>query len=160
MGLINACRAIIPEGIVLLKNDGALPLKDGENIALFGRASIEYEKSGSGSGGRVNCPYVRNLDECLNSRVVLDKGLREYYKNYIAQNPYDYGDGWHNPSVQKSEVPPNSLIQTAGKTAKKRCLSFHACLAKALICMRKKANGTYPISKNKRLKYFVKILKK
>ena len=119
MEFTNACRAIIPEGIVLLKNDGALPLKDGENIALFGRASIEYEKSGSGSGGRVSCPYVRNLDECLNSRVALDKDLREYYKNYIKQNPYDYGDGWHNPSVQKSELPPMSLIQTAGKRAKK-----------------------------------------
>lgn len=136
MDFANACRKIIPEGIVLLENDGALPLREGEHIALFGRASLEYEKSGSGSGGKVNCPYIRNLDECLASRVVLDGELRAYYQNYIRQNPYDYDDGWHNPPVQKAEIPPLALVRNASKTAQKavfvisrvfgECFDLHA----------------------------------
>ena len=119
MNFTDACRKIIPEGIVLLENDGVLPLKEGESIALFGRAALEYEKSGSGSGGKVNCPYVRNVDECLAPRVALDEELRAYYREYIANNPYDFDDGWHNPPVQKSEVPPLALVQNAAKRNKK-----------------------------------------
>ena len=119
MNFTDACRKIIPEGIVLLENDGVLPLKEGENIALFGRAALEYEKSGSGSGGKVNCPYVRNVDECLATRVALDEELRAYYREYIAHNPYDFDDGWHNPPVQKSEIPPLALVQNVAKRNKK-----------------------------------------
>ena len=38
------------EGMVLLKNNGALPLAKGSKVALFGKATIEYIKGGGGSG--------------------------------------------------------------------------------------------------------------
>ncbi len=38
------------EGMVLLENDGTLPLKEGERIALFGRGATHTVKGGSGSG--------------------------------------------------------------------------------------------------------------
>ena len=44
------CRAAIPEGITLLESDGALPLKENETVAMFGRGQFEYVKSGTGSG--------------------------------------------------------------------------------------------------------------
>ena len=42
MDFANACRKIIPEGIVLLENDGALPLREGEHIALYFCTEITY----------------------------------------------------------------------------------------------------------------------
>ncbi|MBQ7101951.1 MAG: glycoside hydrolase family 3 C-terminal domain-containing protein, partial [Clostridia bacterium] len=58
---INLSREAATEGIVLLKNEGnALPLKKGERVALFGKATIEYIKGGGGSGD-VHCPYICNI---------------------------------------------------------------------------------------------------
>ena len=54
-------RRTAAEGAVLLKNEqGALPLKEGEHIAVFGRCQIEYYRSGTGSGGAVHVPYSTN----------------------------------------------------------------------------------------------------
>lgn len=48
-------RQAAAEGIVLLRNeDRALPLRDGERIAVFGRSQFHYYKSGTGSGGMVH----------------------------------------------------------------------------------------------------------
>ena len=41
------CRAVVPEGITLLETDGALPLQENENVAMFGRGQFEYVKSGT-----------------------------------------------------------------------------------------------------------------
>ena len=58
---IDISRQCADEGMVLLKNkDNVLPLKSGEKIALFGKASIEYIKGGGGSG-EVYSSYVRNI---------------------------------------------------------------------------------------------------
>ena len=38
------------EGMVLLKNDGLLPLKNGTKLAIFGTAQYDYVKCGGGSG--------------------------------------------------------------------------------------------------------------
>ncbi len=43
-------RRAAAEGIVLLKNDGVLPLKKGEKVALFGGGAVKTIKGGSGSG--------------------------------------------------------------------------------------------------------------
>lgn len=95
------CRNMIPEGIVLLENDGALPLKDGEAVALLGRGQFEYVKSGTGSGGRVNCDYVTNIGDELGKRIKLDEEAREFYRSYIKENPYDVGDGWRGVPSQR-----------------------------------------------------------
>ena len=42
-------RQVAAEGIVLLKNDGVLPLKE-KKIALFGAGARHTVKGGSGSG--------------------------------------------------------------------------------------------------------------
>ena len=44
-------RQAVAEGCVLLENEGqALPLRDGERVAVFGRMAFHYYKSGLGSG--------------------------------------------------------------------------------------------------------------
>ncbi len=115
----NYCRAAIPEGIVLLEHSGALPLAEKENIALFGRGQFEYLKSGSGSGGRVNCPYVTNVYDEIKNRVTLDDNITQFYRDFIEQNPFDAGDGWKPCFCQNEAVPSKELVQAAAQKSDK-----------------------------------------
>lgn len=78
------------EGMVLLKNEGgALPLKKGTRIALFGKATIEYIKGGGGSGD-VYCPYIRNIYEGFaqkkkEGKVDIFMPLVEFYQAYVER---------------------------------------------------------------------------
>lgn len=78
------------EGMVLLKNKNkALPLKRGEKIALFGKATIEYIKGGGGSGD-VFCAYTHNIYDgfaCKEAegKVSVYMPTVEYYKNYVKE---------------------------------------------------------------------------
>ncbi len=113
------CRKAIPEGIVLLESDGALPLEANENIALFGRGQFEYLKSGSGSGGRVNCPYVTNIYDEIKTRVTLDETVTQFYRDFIEQNPFDKGDGWKPCFCQIEAVPSEKLVRDAANKSDK-----------------------------------------
>ncbi|MBR5473157.1 MAG: glycoside hydrolase family 3 C-terminal domain-containing protein, partial [Clostridia bacterium] len=113
------CRKAIPEGIVLLENNGALPLKENENVALFGRGQFEYLKSGSGSGGRVNCPYVTNVYDEIKTKVKLDDTVTQFYRDYIEQNPFDTGDGWKPCFCQIDAVPSEELVRDAATYSNK-----------------------------------------
>lgn len=85
---ISLSREAACEGMVLLKNNkNALPLRQGEHIALFGKATIEYIKGGGGSGD-VNCPYIRNIYEGFlekekEEKVVIYTPVIDYYKKYV-----------------------------------------------------------------------------
>lgn len=76
------------EGMVLLKNDNnALPLKKGERVALFGKATIEYIKGGGGSGD-VHCPYIRNVfdgfkEKEKEGKTAVYMPLVDFYKDYV-----------------------------------------------------------------------------
>ena len=59
-------RRVAAEGSVLLRNeDGVLPLQKGQKVSIFGRTQFEHYKSGTGSGGMVNAPYVTNITDSL-----------------------------------------------------------------------------------------------
>ena len=45
------------EGMVLLRNDGVLPLRPTDRVALFGRCQVDTFYVGYGSGGDVKAPY-------------------------------------------------------------------------------------------------------
>ena len=83
-------RKAATEGMVLLKNDNnALPLKRGEKIALFGKATIEYIKGGGGSGD-VHCPYIHNIydgfkEKEKNGKVSVYMPLVDFYKDYVEK---------------------------------------------------------------------------
>lgn len=113
------CRRLIPEGITLLEHDGSLPLRQGEPIALFGRGQFEYVKSGTGSGGRVNCPYVTNIHDELSARVCLDREVIEFYRDYVNENPFDAGDGWRAPRSQKQPLLDEKFVSAAAKRQNK-----------------------------------------
>ncbi len=74
------------EGMVLLKNDGALPLKGQNNIALFGSTSYDFIAGGTGSGD-VNEAYSVSLEEGLkNAGFEINETARKLFEAHRAVN--------------------------------------------------------------------------
>lgn len=74
------------EGIVMLKNNGALPWKNGavKTVALFGENSYDFLSGGTGSGC-VHPPYVVDMLEGLkNAGISSSETLTDIYRKYIA----------------------------------------------------------------------------
>lgn len=79
-------RRAAAEGIVLLENDGVLPLKSGAQIALYGLGARYTVKGGTGSGSVNNRSNV-NIDQGLRSRgfvITTDDWLDDYDRRYEA----------------------------------------------------------------------------
>ena len=60
-------RRAATEGMVLLENEGGLPLAAGAKVALFGRTQITYVKGGTGSG-ETTVPYTINILQGIQSK--------------------------------------------------------------------------------------------
>ena len=132
-GFAEFCRKVAADGAVLLKNDGqALPLKPGDNVAVFGRCQINYYRSGTGSGGSVNVPYTTNLLDGLRSkkRIAVNEELASVYEKWIEENPFDDGGGgwaaepWHQREmpltdelVRSARAVSNKAVVVIGRTA-------------------------------------------
>lgn len=76
-------REVASDGMVLLANNGALPVGEGKRLALFGNAAYDILVGGSGSGN-VNRKYKVSLDEGLkNAGYKLDATLAADYKKHL-----------------------------------------------------------------------------
>lgn len=110
-------RQAAAEGCVLLENEGqALPLRDGERVAVFGRMAFHYYKSGLGSGGLVNTRYVMGILDALKEceGVHLDEKLMGIYEDWIKENLYDEGQGWGRvPWCQKEMEVTEEMLECA-----------------------------------------------
>lgn len=87
---IALSRKAAGEGMVLLKNsNNALPLKNGEKVALFGKATIEYIKGGGGSGD-VFCAYTHNIYDGFaqkekEGKISVYMPTVDFYKEYVKE---------------------------------------------------------------------------
>ena len=110
-------RQATAEGCVLLENEGqALPLREGERVAVFGRMAFHYYKSGLGSGGLVNTRYVVGILDALKEceEIQLDEKLMGIYAGWIKENPYDEGQGWGRvPWSQKEMEVTEEMLDCA-----------------------------------------------
>ena len=84
---IEIARKAACEGMVLLKNDGLLPLSAGAKIALFGRGHIDYIKGGGGSGS-VATAYTKNIyqgfqEKEAEGKVQIYHPLSKYYEDQL-----------------------------------------------------------------------------
>lgn len=85
-------RTAAAESIVLLENNGVLPLKSDSKVSVFGRSQLDYFYVGYGSGGEVNPPYVVNMLEGLKQKSVqLYQPLVEVYEDYSRHHQVDDG---------------------------------------------------------------------
>ena len=83
-GHAKLVRKATPEGLVLLENNGVLPLKNVKKVALYGTGSYDFIAGGTGSGN-VNKAYVRNVAEGLRENgLEVDKDIETWYQQYIA----------------------------------------------------------------------------
>ena len=85
-GHAKLVRAATPEGLVLLENNGVLPIckKCNQKVALYGVGSYEFVAGGTGSGN-VNKAYVRNVADGLRENgFEVNAATENWYKQYIA----------------------------------------------------------------------------
>lgn len=77
-------REAAPEGMVLLENNGILPLADVKTVALYGTGAYDFIAGGTGSGN-VNKPYIRNVAEGLTEHgLEVNADIMKWYEQYIA----------------------------------------------------------------------------
>lgn len=104
----SVIRAASAEGVVLLKNDdGVLPIKKEESIAVFGRCQIDTYRSGTGSGGAVNVPYSVNLIDGIRAAgISVNETLAAAYRAWVQENPFDNGGGgWAAEPWYQKDMP-------------------------------------------------------
>jgi beta-glucosidase len=115
-GMPEAIRACGEEGIVLLKNEGVLPLKRDEAVAVFGRCQKDWFYVGYGSGGDVHAPYHVSLMQGLtNAGVRVDEPLAKVYREWSAkpENAADHGYWGHWPYFYPEMPLTEELVQSA-----------------------------------------------
>ena len=83
-GHASVTRQSAVEGMVLLKNNGALPFNNINKVALFGNCSYEFIAGGTGSGN-VNRAYTVSLLEGMkNAGLKTDNSMQAEYAQHIA----------------------------------------------------------------------------
>ncbi len=121
-------RKIAAEGIVLLKNDGVLPLKQGARVALYGAAARHTIMGGTGSGS-VNCrPGVSVYEGLVNAGFdiagtdwldALDRAYAKAYEEwkqsiYDMSVPGDFMSLYTAHSSHPMQAPEGEPITAAG----------------------------------------------
>ena len=88
----SIARTAAEEGIVMLKNNGVLPIAKDENVCVFSRLQKDWFFVGYGSGGDVNEPYKVNLlDGMKNAGIKIDEQTEKIYSDWIKKKPADDG---------------------------------------------------------------------
>ena len=113
---ITLSRNAACEGSVLLKNDNnVLPLKEGQKVAVFGKAQIDYVKGGGGSGD-VTVSYVRNIYEGLKlkkDKVEVFDELSLFYADYVEKQ---YNNEAKNGMLEEAEISDELLAKAKAFT--------------------------------------------
>lgn len=119
-----ACRGAAAQGAVLLKNEeGMLPIREEDHVAVFGRCQIDYYRSGTGSGGAVHAPYTTSLLSGLRSIpwVRINEPLARTYEGWVEKHPFDKGNGeWASEPWYQEEMPlSEELVKECAEVSNK-----------------------------------------
>ena len=110
----EVARKAAEESIILLKNDGTLPLNGNEKVALYGVTSVDFVGIGTGSG-EVNTTHIVTMQEAMREpsfsfvgAFTLDEDLAEFYRQYVAYQQslekMEKTNRWKNRNIRE-EVP-------------------------------------------------------
>ena len=120
---IDLSRKVATEGMVLLENNGLLPLKEGTSVAIFGIGSLNYIKGGGGSGN-VYSQYVRNVYEGFSlkaPKISVYEPLTKYYYNYATSENAVFDEQGFYPEIEV----PSELVNKAANNADVAIITIH-----------------------------------
>ncbi len=108
---------IAQEGIVLLENNGILPLKKGTTLSVFSHSSVDLVSGGSGSGSG-SFELTKNLKEGLtNAGLLVNEKLWNFYESGEGSS-YKRGTGVINYGADLdwaiNECPLNVITKDTG----------------------------------------------
>lgn len=107
---------ISSEGIVLLKNDSALPLAKGSKLNLFGWSSTNPLYGGTGSGGlNDSYPTVTLIDGLKNAGFELNEDLIKFYTDFRQTRPTVgmWGQDWTVPEPAIDDYNNANIFENA-----------------------------------------------
>lgn len=112
-------REVGAEGIVLLDNNGALPLADGmKRVALYGTTSYDMVPAGMGFGSTGFGYYTVSMVEGLrNAGYAVDKALLDRYKKHLADEQKRLFPNGRPPFSFKALPRAEEFLPTAGELA-------------------------------------------
>ena len=95
---VDVLEEVANEGIVLLKNEGVLPISYDKTISVFGRCQYDSFLVGYGSGGDVHPKTKINLiNGFKNKGIKYDDELAQIYYEWCTKNEPDHGWWGHWP---------------------------------------------------------------
>lgn len=100
------CENIADEGIVLLDNDGTLPMAKNSKLNVFGWASTNPCYGGTGSGALSDAyPTVTLLEGLTNAGFELNTELSDFYTSYRADRPVVgmFSQDWTLPEPEAAQ---------------------------------------------------------
>ena len=138
----NLALKVASEGAVLLKNEGALPLKPNSKVALFGVGSIDYIAGGGGSGF-VYSKYIKDIKEGFenNGIELFEDSLKFYYDYALPKlDQLNIGTYLFEPEV------PQELVDKASDFCDTAVITLHNFSGENYD--RKPEEGQFYITKN------------
>lgn len=128
------CRQAAAEGIVLLKNDGVLPLQKNVETAYFGIVQQDYFYVGYGSGGDVSATYRISPMDAIRSRANIryNKPLADAYQAWSASHvPFD--SVWGMWPTYYEEMPlTDAQIRQAAETSQHAVLFLGRAMGESM----------------------------
>lgn len=99
---------IVGEGLVLLKNEGSLPIGGDLKVSVFGKGSINVMSGGSGSGAGGGVPVTGFIDALQQEGFTVNPSLVNFYKDNSksgAGRGSAPGNGNVSPGYNTGETP-------------------------------------------------------
>lgn len=119
---IDRVRALAPECMVLLKNDGTLPLGAPGKVALYGSGARQTIKGGTGSGD-VNVRHFVNVEEGLENAgfEITSKAWLDAYDQAVLESKKAF---FKDQRKQADAAGANPLMFVLGKVAPEPSCEF------------------------------------
>lgn len=115
-GMPELIRTCGEEGIVLLENDGVLPLAPGKKVSVFGRCQCDWFYVGYGSGGDVHPPRrAEFMDSLKEAGIEVNEKLAAIYDAWtkLPEHVADHGWWGHWPYCYEEMPLTEALVKEA-----------------------------------------------